>query len=321
MNFQIDYRSFSGIFAVPSQIRALLPNCSGSALKVLLLILSDPQEPITVARLSALLGFPPADVEEALDYWCQQGILSRKNQFAADSAEQLSFGSVQPKVRRVSQRRNLSMPEVNQLRASDPTVQELIQTAESQLGRLLTSPEQEILCSFYSYDRLSPEYLLLVLMYCVEQGNDSFRYLQKVVNNMLEKNIDSYDKAVRYLEDYTAQRSNENLVRSAFGIHDRQLAQKEKDFIAAWFGELGYDISVVRLAYEECVNAIGKLSFPYINKILLNWHSKGIKTSKEASLETSVQKKSAALHSKNGGMASSFDMEELEQLLNKNSPY
>ena len=35
---------------------------------------------------------------------------------------------------------------------------------------------------------------------------------------------------------------------------------------------------MIILAYDEMANHTGKLSFAYIDKILMNWHKKGIKT-------------------------------------------
>ena len=316
MTYQIDYRSFSGIFAVPTQVASLLPQCSGTALKVLLQILSAPQEPISSSRLSGLLGYPPADVEEALDYWCKQGLLASHQNFQQEESEQLSF-LPKPKVRRISTRRSMTNQEMELLCVNDPNVSYLIQEAQSMLGRPLSSPERETLCSFYYYDDLSVEYLMLVLMYCVNQDKTNFRYFEKVVSNMLEKEVDSYDKAERYLENYAEQEQNEGLVRSAFGIHDRALTTKEKSYISSWFEDFGYDISIIKLAYERTIDNIGKQSFPYTNKILSAWHEKGIKDAREASLESASSSQKKGGNNKNGGMASSFDMDELQMLLDR----
>ena len=319
MNYQIDYRSFSGIFAVPTQVASLLNQCSGTALKVLLLILSTPQEPISSAHIAGLLGFPPADVEEALDYWCKQGVLSSKRGFEEEESEQLSF-LPKPKVRRVSSRRSMTNQEMDLLCQRDGNIILLLQEAQSMLGRPLSSPERETLCSFYSYDNLPSDYLMLVLMYCIQQEKTNFRYFEKVINNMLEKEIDTYDKADSYLRTYAEQEQNEALVRSAFGIHDRALTTKEKAYISDWFDGFGYDISVVKLAYERTIDNIGKPSFPYTNKILTAWHEKGIKDAKEASLESSsFSQKKAGSYGKNNssGLASSFDMDELQMLLDR----
>ncbi len=316
MNYQIDYRSFKGIFAVPISIKKSLQNSDALSLKVILLILSEPTEPISSGRIASVLGTTTNAVEEALSYWKAQGIL---NQIGEEETE--SSAAPRPKVRRISSRKILTNQEMEQLAVNDPNVSVLISEAEAQVGRALSAPEREVLCSFYSFDNLSVEYLLLVLAYCVQMGKTNFGYYKKVVSNMLEKDIDSYDKAETYLDDFIRQMEHQSLIRSAFGIHDRSLSQKECECIKVWFNDFGYDISVVRLAFEECINNTGKLSFPYIHKILSNWNNKGIRSAKEASLQSSAQKKVIAAQKQNGGLASSFDMEDIQQLLDRNNHY
>ena len=53
-----------------------------------------------------------------------------------------------------------------------------------------------------------------------------------------------------------------NQVRSAFGIGERSLIPKEEKFINTWFNDYGFDIAMIRLAYERTVEKIGKLSLP-----------------------------------------------------------
>ena len=320
MNYQIDYRTFTGIFAVPVKIKPLLRSCSGTSLKVLLSVLMSPDAPITVSRLSGELGFPPSDIEEALGYWVKNGLLTAYGQFPQETAEQLTVSSAiqmkpqpAPKVRRITTKKSLTVPEIAQLSQNDPNVAALLDESQNLLGRALSSPETETLCSFYLYDHVSPEYLLLVLMYCIERGKTSFRYLEKVISSMLDKDIDTYEKAEAYLTGESRKNTNEGAVRTAFGIYDRSLTAQEKKFITTWFDEFHFDISVVRLAYERTIDSIGKVSFPYINSILASWHSKGITSAKEASLETLAQKSAAAPDGKKGAStASSIDMDELQ---------
>lgn len=318
MNYQIDYSAFSGIFAVPTMVKPLLNSCTGTALKVLLLILSNANETITPARISAELGFPPSDVEEALEYWCKNGVLVNKIQFNnGEVAEQLSLTPMMPTaptVRRSSGKKILSVQEMDALYTSDQNIRILLQEAEEILRRPLSSPEREILISFYSYDHLSVEYLLLILMYCVEMDKTNFRYIEKMIINMLEKEVDTYDKAEVYLAKANKAYKQEELIRSAFGIYDRAFTQKEKDFIKVWFEDYKFDISVIKLAYESNVNSTGKFAFAYINRILERWHNAGVKTTKEASLEIS-SKKSENYKANNGFLLSSLDMEDIDKLL------
>ena len=45
---------------------------------------------------------------------------------------------------------------------------------------------------------------------------------------------------------------------------------------------MGFTDDAIRLAYERCINNIGKRSFSYINSILKHWHEAGIHSAAEA---------------------------------------
>mgnify|MGYP002508289931 CR=1 FL=1 len=115
------------------------------------------------------------------------------------------------------------------------------------------------------------------------------------------------------------------------GIGDLEGVLSKLDYLkdlgvnCIWFSPLycspnadfGYDISVIKLAYERTIDNIGKQSFPYTNKVLSAWHEKGIKDAREASLESASSGQKKGGNNKNGGMASSFDMDELQMLLDR----
>ena len=75
--------------------------------------------------------------------------------------------------------------------------------------------------------------------------------------------------------------------------------------IASWYGELGYGIDVIRLAYERAVENTGKLSFAYINKVLQNWHREGVRTAADAA-------NASARRAPVQGGETSYDIQEIE---------
>ena len=78
-----------------------------------------------------------------------------------------------------------------------------------------------------------------------------------------------------------ARLSREGEVVEAFGLEKRGLTTANRKQIAHWYQDLGYNIEMIRMAYERTVDQIGQVSFPYINKILENWHALGLKTPEE----------------------------------------
>ena len=49
---------------------------------------------------------------------------------------------------------------------------------------------------------------------------------------------------------------------------------------------------MVRLAFDQTVDSIGKISFPYMDKVMANWHQQGLKTPLE--VEKANQSRKAA---------------------------
>lgn len=140
----------------------------------------------------------------------------------------------------------------------------------------------QCLTALYAYYGLSPEFILTVMGYCKSIDKLSMRYVEKTAASWQEKGIDTVPEAERYIDYLSRRHSNEGQVGQAFRHHDRSLTTREKEMIASWYGELGYGIDVIRLAYERAVENTGKLSFAYINKVLQNWHREGVRTAADA---------------------------------------
>ena len=105
---------------------------------------------------------------------------------------------------------------------------------------------------------------------------------------------------MRVLEE---SKSWEGEIKRVLEIYGRSLVTKEKEYCESW---RLYNISpeLIHFAYEKCIEKTGKLSFPYINKILLSWHQKGIKTVAEAAAENKP---------KTEAEKPSFNLDELER--------
>ena len=88
------------------------------------------------------------------------------------------------------------------------------------------------------------------------------------------------------------------------------LLPKNKNGIEQWYCEFHFSIDMLRLAYEKTVDNTGKVSFPYIHKILSTWHEKGFQKPEEALSESAPPEKQKKEEKKEY----SFDLEEFEQL-------
>ncbi|MDX8046148.1 DnaD domain-containing protein [Gracilibacillus sp. S3-1-1] len=77
----------------------------------------------------------------------------------------------------------------------------------------------------------------------------------------------------------------ENKVGEVFQKFEREfgrpLSPFEIEMINNWIDEDNYDLSLIYAALREAV-LMGKINFKYIDRILIEWQKKGIKTSQEA---------------------------------------
>lgn len=64
---------------------------------------------------------------------------------------------------------------------------------------------------------------------------------------------------------------------------------------------------MIKLAFNKCIDSIGKLSFPYIGKILSTWYKNNIKTPEDIEKIDSKQK----LLNKHQHKNTSYDLTEL----------
>jgi DnaD/phage-associated family protein len=99
-------------------------------------------------------------------------------------------------------------------------------------------------------------------------------------------------------------------VRSIFGIGERRLSKKERDFISRWTEDFRYGRDMIEPAYEKCVDATGKLSFAYIDRILSSWNAKGIATPEAAAAEVPPPAKTTGRKKQDTAQAPSYDIDK-----------
>ncbi len=326
MEYKLNMGAWSSVFAVPSVVvDQHIKLCSGVSLKVLVLILRSPDEPVDLKKLSQYLGLSTGDICDALNFWIEAGVL-----FSSEGSTDASPLSLTPS-RPVASvpdaplaeavKNNISPPvqlagkprysreEVHKIIDGDRVLSELIQAAQTILGKPLTSVDMDIMVALYSYYSLSGHYIMTVIQYCASIGKDSMRYIEKTAASWLDEGIDNLtvDEHVKLLAQ---RRSREGGVKRIFGIGDRNLVDKEQRYLSRWFEEYNFDENMISIAYERTIENIGKLSFAYINTILESWYKKGILTPKAAAEEQALPRPKG--DAKTGA---SYDIDKLTRMI------
>ena len=334
MSYMLNMGLWKRIFAVPAELvsDAKLRMCGEVQLKVLLYILREGcAEPETVA--TALRKYSETDVRDALEYWKAEGLVceeGQETQTSRTAGTGLQAGREKPEAQTVTAPagelgaakepanagtrtlRPLSSPpvrltakEMGKL-ASKPEIKSMLMAAEGILGKTFTSTDTSTLLWLISWAGVPPDMLLTVISYCAEIGKDRMSYIQATAVAWMNDGIETAAQAESYIKELQTGRSYEYKVRSAFGIYDRALTAKEKKFVSEWQAA-GFDAPLLTAAYDRSVEAIGKLSFSYINKILLSWKERGVTTPEQAEQERSAQRENRRLEK-------SYDIGEIERL-------
>lgn len=302
MAYKVNFATFAGAFNVPKEVAQSLKLTNEKQLKVVLYILANLSEEISAPKISEKLSIPQPDVDEALDYWVQNGVLVGEKEVkpvAAEPPKKVVLNNARPSrgdvARRGLEDKNLSM---------------LLSEAQLKFGRNLKTNESAGLVWIYDDLGLSVPVVLLLLQYALSEGSLNITFLEKTAAKWAERGIDDVIKAEKYITDEANKKLAWRRVEKAFGIEHRKPSQKESDLAALWLGEWGLSEELLNAAYDECVNQKSKFNMSYTAKILENWHKDGIKTAAEAARgKTKKQEESAET-------MVTYDISKFEERLN-----
>ena len=308
MAYRVVVKCGGGAFFVPNEAAENLKLCTAAQLRVLLLTLSRGFAEMTPEAAAAELGISAEDAKDLLDYWVARGIFECDGAAPAVSvpAPASPAAKAAPAERAplpAPPETKLTMKEVQRLKDEDPSVAFVLHEAERILGHTFTSSDTETIVWLISWAGVPPEVLVMVMEYCAGIGHPKLRYIQKTALEWLDSGIDTVEAAEERIRALGEAKSWEGEVKRVLEIYGRNLVSKEKEFCETW-RIYGISPELIRFAYEKCIEKTAKLSFPYINKILLSWHQKGIKTPAQAAAEN----RPAAEDKK-----PSFDLDELER--------
>ncbi|MBQ4153213.1 MAG: DnaD domain protein [Oscillospiraceae bacterium] len=270
MDINLNLGEWNTVFAIPtSVVDKHLKTASSVYLKVLLTVLRNSGTRLNTAQVAQLLSVTEDEVTEALRYWEQSGILS----FGTNEGMRVSNTT-----QSLSKPGHISSIEIAKLMEAKPELRFMFERLESIYGRPVTSTEQRSYIYLYDAAGMPADVLVMIAEHCVSMDKSSIRYIEKTALAWADEGIDTHEKAVARISELSKYHQLEYQIKKHFGIDNRNLSSKEKKYIIAWSEELQFDIEMIRLGYDRMVDGAGRLSFPYLDRILRNWHENQLKT-------------------------------------------
>ncbi len=312
MNYRIVTKCGSGAFFVPNEAARNLKLCTAAQLRVLLFVMSRGNENINPKAVSDELGMSVDDAKDLLDYWKERGILEPENSAtpSSDAKE-----TVTPVKTFIPPETKLTMKDVEELRKNDPGFVFVLRESERILGKTFTSADTQSIAWLISYAGIAPEIIVTIIEYCSTIGQKSMRYICKVATEWLDAGIDTVEKSEERIRTLNEARSWEGEIKSVLEIYGRNFVTKEREYCEIW-KKIGVSKELIRTAYERTIEQTGKLSFPYMNKILISWKQKGISTPEEAKAEAENKSKNTKISADKP----SFDIDEIERKMTFEDP-
>lgn len=257
-------------------IEHIMPSSNASYVMVYIyiLMLASTGKNISTAEIAKKLGLIESDVVNAIKYWNNKGVMygTGDNIIIKKSVDE----EISPETDKKS------IEDISEIINGNKALSDLCTISQEILGKTLANSDIETLYWFYDELGFSPEVIAMLLEYCASMGKRNMKYIEKVALTWHENNITTMDDAQAYITNAASRSDYVSTLRRLFGITERNLSQTEKSYIESWRDELEMSSDMVGLAYDYCVLAVGKLSFPYINTILKRWAEQNIHTIPDA---------------------------------------
>ena len=234
-------------------------------------------------QLADLLEITIKDVQRALSYWANQGLLEpgEKEGIPSDNSPVQTVQTenkvtdladlVHVRQTPAKQKRNPSEMAAS-IKGTD--LEQTLYMAETYIGHPLSQNE---VSSIFYIDRdlhFDTDLLQYLIEYCVTKGKANIRYIESVAINWYQNEIDTVKKAKEYSAAYT---KNVFPVMKAFGIGGRNPAPSELEFIRSW-NDMGFDTEILLEACNRTMLQTHQASFPYANRILESWKQAGVRS-------------------------------------------
>ncbi len=307
-------------FSVPAEVADKHLKLAGAAqLKVLLWLLRHAAEKPSAEDIARALNMSRADACDAMQYWIENGIVTVDGQapvepetpsYATKQSAEAAAATIEAAI--------FTKPTAEQIAKRTRESEEIrfmLNAAQQKLGRTIGYDSQATLLMICDSYGLPVEVLLMLIEYCVSIGKGSINYIAKAAKSWSDREIDSIEKADEQIRILRRCEGLWKQLCEMTGISTPRPTSAQSAFLRQWSNEMGFDIEMIYLAYEEMANHTDKISFPYMNKVLANWHEAGIKTPEQLE-ESKAQPKAQpkpARKKKNEGYEASYDIEEFNR--------
>lgn len=286
--YRIKKKLNNDTFSVPRKLISRLSEAGECELKLFLIMASmEAEEGIAFTDLISELekaGVSSCDIMEGLAFLRGAGLIEKctsKPKEVPVQTEAKEEEAVPKPTTATTEHHPSSKPSYTSKQlaaaASQGEFKGLVEWASSRLGKTFNTSDLSTLYSFCDYLCLPGDVVMLGIEHCVSEGKPSLRYVEKLLIDFADRDINTYQKAEEYILQRRSYLSFEGKIRTMMGLGQRALTAKEKTMISQWQTWQMPD-ELIKLAYEKTVEKTAKASMSYMHRILESWHTAGFTT-------------------------------------------
>lgn len=309
-----------------------MPFAPANHVKVYLLGLKYSQSHVnnmlSTETVAKTLGLSTDEVNSAWRYWSEQGIVrlypyAHAGVEGGFTVEYLSIKEIVLNIREKKESTGKYSPERIINARGNQNVREMFDCFRKLFGRELSPNELFVFLDWMDDYNFPSDVIKLLVEDCVARDKKDMPYLKQVAKNWYDAGIDSVEKAVQYNSRHKEKWQKYNKVLNFLRI-GRQPTSAEEEMLQKWFYTFAYSEDIVLKACELTAKTL-KPSFNYIDKILSEWHEKGLSTLQEVDAhlaKTPKEDKKPVKNQKpsfNNFTNRTYDAKALEDMLLKKS--
>lgn len=250
-----------------------LSQANGDFIKVYLyvLFLSKYNKDIKLNDLSKKLSLPLTTIQNALKYWEDNSVLTKKNTgYIINNLQEIELHKLY-KPRLTSSAKDIEKTAQNQSRAK------AIENINNSFFQGIMSPswynDIDLWFKKYSFDE---QVMIALFRYCFERSALHRNYIQTVADAWHKNKIQTWTD----LDSYYQKQENLNKIKKSISKKlglNRSLTQYEEAYIEKWVVDFGFSLDIIELALKKTTSKSNP-SFDYIDKIISDWNDRNLNT-------------------------------------------
>ena len=299
----------------PEQFGNLLDNADERELMTLVaLVMSADKEGIIPdeSKLSDVLPLAETEIASAVNFWRGAGVIeySKKEAGSNDTvvskkstyASAHKNGAIEKTVGVVE----YLTGELADILENRSEMAVFVDEAQRIVGKTLNMNEIGIIVGLVEQYGFETDAILAILAYATKLGKKGMRYPEKIAIGFYDEGLTSGADVCDRIQRIEASAQTIVKIKELFGAGNRELSTTEKNLFKKWTEQFGYDIDVIRHAYDITIDVKHEPLPKYTNGILEKWHTEKLHTIED------VEKYEAKKKEKNGQELSnkSYDIDD-----------